>query len=245
MYFTKTLLLGASFVVAALAQGIQITQYPNEGAVASQPTVIGWSGGDGSSVITITLKQGGNVLSTILQRNGQASTFTWTPSNALPDASNYVLEITQGATVYDTPSFSLTGGQVMSSTSTATVSTTTSGASTSSASTTATVVVSGSTSTTLSAMSTSAPTMSASMMTTGAPATTAVVVPPVYTNGTVVVTPVLTPTTILPATTAGGASGTASGSSTSPSVTAANTASGLAGSLVAVLSVFAAVVYLG
>ncbi|MCJ1380670.1 hypothetical protein MMC17_003778 [Xylographa soralifera] len=243
MYFTKALLLSASFVVAALAQGISITQYPNEGAVASQPTVIGWSGGDGSSTITITLKQGGNVLSTILQRNGQASTFTWTPSDALPDASNYVLEITQGTTVYDTPKFSLTGGQALSST--ATASSTTSVASTSSASTTVTVVVSGTTSTTLSPSSTSLPTVSTSIMTTTAPATTAIVVPPVYTNGTAVITPVLTSTTMLSATTTKGTSGTASGSSTSPSVTAANAASGLAGSLAAVLGVFAAVVCLG
>ncbi|MCJ1289946.1 hypothetical protein MMC34_001480 [Xylographa carneopallida] len=235
MYFTKALLLSASFVVAALAQGISITQYPNEGAVASQPTVIGWSGGDGSSTITITLKQGGNVLSTILQRNGQASTFTWTPSNALPDASNYVLEITQGTTVYDTPSFSLTGGQAASSSSASS----TSAATTSSASTTVTVVVSGSTSTTLSPSSTS------SLTITGAPVTTASVLPPVYTNGTTVVTPVLTSTTLLSVTTTGGGSGTASSSSTSPSVTAANTASGLAGSMVAVLGAFAAVVYLG
>ncbi|MCJ1320150.1 hypothetical protein MMC15_005488 [Xylographa vitiligo] len=243
MYFTKALLLGASFVVSALSQGIQITQYPNEGAVASQPTVIGWSGGDGSSVITITLKQGGNVLSTILQRNGQASTFTWTPSDALPDASNYVLEITQGTTVYDTPSFSLTGGQAPSSTTA--VSSTTSGASTSSASTTVTVVASASTTTALSPSSTSPPTVSTSVITTTAPATTAVVVPPVYTNGTVVVTPVSTSTTMLSATTPGGASGTATGSSTSPSITAASTASNLAGSMLAVLSVFAAFAYLG
>ncbi|MCJ1394696.1 hypothetical protein MMC18_007576 [Xylographa bjoerkii] len=244
MYFTKALFLSASFVVAALAQGIQITQYPNEGAVASQPTVIGWSGGDGSSTITITLKQGGNFLSTILQRNGQASTFTWTPSDALPDASNYVLEITQGATVYDTPSFSLTGGQVESSTSAASTST---GSTTSSASTTATVVVSGSTSTTLSSGSTSAPTISTAIGTPSSTVTTAVVVPPVYTNGTAIVMPVLTSTTMLSATTTGATSGTATGSGTNPSasVTAANAASGLASSLVAVLGVFAAVMYLG
>ncbi|MCJ1282970.1 Mucin-12 [Xylographa opegraphella] len=230
MYFTKALLLGASFAVAALAQGISITQYPSGGAVASQPTVIGWSGGDGSSVITITLKQGGNVLSTILQRNGQASTFTWTPSDALTDASNYVLEITQGTTVYDTPSFSITGAQAASSSSSMT-----SPASTSSATTTVTIVGSSTSST-----STSTSTMS-TLMTTTAPAMTASVVPPVYTNGTTVVTPVLTSTAMLSATT----TGSATGSSTSPSVTPASAASGLTRSLVAVLSVFAAVVYLG
>jgi len=238
MYFTKALLLSASFVVAALAQGIQITQYPNEGAVGSQPTVIGWSGGDGTSVITITLKQGGNVISTILQRNGQASTFEWTPSNALPDASNYVLEITQGTTVYDTPAFALTGGQTVSSTSA--VSTSTASTTTALPTSTASTTVSGSTT------STSLPTVLTSVVTPTAPATTMAVVPPVYTNGTAIVTPVLTSTTLMAATTTAGVGGTATGSGTSPSITPANAASGLAGSLVIVLGAFAAaVVYLG
>ncbi|MCJ1404507.1 hypothetical protein MMC11_007733 [Xylographa trunciseda] len=243
MYFTKALLLSASFVVAALAQGIQITQYPNEGAVGSQPTVIGWSGGDGTSVITITLKQGGNVISTILQRNGQASTFTWTPSNALPDASNYVLEITQGTTVYDTPDFSLTGGQVVSSTSavsTSTVSTSTSTATALPTSTASTTVVSGSVTSTL--PPTVSPTAVTPIITTTAP----VVVPPVYTNGTAIVTPVLTSTTLVAAPTTAGVGGTATGAGSSPSVKPASAASSLAGSLVAVLGAFAAaVVYLG
>ncbi|MCJ1478656.1 hypothetical protein MMC13_007337 [Lambiella insularis] len=109
MYLPKSLLLAASLLATALAQSIQITRYPNEGAVGGEPTVIGWTGGDGSSTITILLKSGSTTISTLLQRNGQASAFTWTPSAALPNGE-YSLEISQGASVYDTPSFALTGG---------------------------------------------------------------------------------------------------------------------------------------
>ncbi|KAK3167086.1 hypothetical protein OEA41_010211 [Lepraria neglecta] len=109
----KTLLMFATFVVAAVAQGrIAFTVLPTN-LTAGQPVKLEWGGGDGSAV-TLTLQQGTtDNLQTVQLITGDASGFsyTWTPSISLPDAENYALKIQQGdAEPNYTGMITLTGG---------------------------------------------------------------------------------------------------------------------------------------
>ncbi|MCJ1463922.1 hypothetical protein MMC07_002531 [Pseudocyphellaria aurata] len=113
MLFAKTLAVGASFVVAALAQAkiISFTTLPTS-VKAGVPTELKWIGGDNSAV-TITLRQGdSNDLKdvAVLTSTGTGGSFTWTPSKSLPDADNYALQISQGSEINYTGLFSLSGG---------------------------------------------------------------------------------------------------------------------------------------
>ena len=59
MHLPSTLLLGASFIIAVVSQNIRFTNSPGLlGVTAGQPTNLTWSGGDSTSPVTITLKQG-------------------------------------------------------------------------------------------------------------------------------------------------------------------------------------------
>ncbi|MCJ1482862.1 hypothetical protein MMC06_003028, partial [Schaereria dolodes] len=114
MHFTKALFVGASFVVAALAQQkIQFTNTPTS-VTAGVPIPITWTGGDGTSTITILLKKGDpsnlSTVSTIVQRNAQGNSFTWTPSSTITDADDYAFEIDQAGVSNYSPEFSVTGG---------------------------------------------------------------------------------------------------------------------------------------
>ncbi|MCJ1256482.1 hypothetical protein MMC24_004303 [Lignoscripta atroalba] len=125
MHFTKALFVSASFVVAALAQTrIQFTTLPSA-VTAGVPTLLEWTGGDGSSTVTITLRKGDpsnlDTIATILQRNAQETSFEWTPSSTLANADDYALEISQGSDVNFSGLFSLSGGQDATSTSTETL----------------------------------------------------------------------------------------------------------------------------
>ncbi|MCJ1350072.1 MAG: hypothetical protein MMC33_000053 [Icmadophila ericetorum] len=106
----SAVLLCSFLATAALAANIEITQFPSGGIQPGVPTTIEWSGGDGVSTITIILVQGTVAnhqnISTILQRNAQATSFTWTPG-ALPDGDNYLLEIVQGSETSYTAPFSI------------------------------------------------------------------------------------------------------------------------------------------
>ncbi|MCJ1238985.1 hypothetical protein MMC14_006977 [Varicellaria rhodocarpa] len=121
MHFSSVLLLGASFVIAVVAQNIQFTQSPSLlGVAAGQPINLTWTGGDGSSAITITLKQGDpkNLQTvSIITGNAEGNSFTWTPSKSLPNADDYALMISQGTSdINYSGEFPLTGGAMSSST---------------------------------------------------------------------------------------------------------------------------------
>jgi len=135
MLFSRALLVGASFIAAAIAQTptpvpIAFTTLPGPVVTAGQPVQLAWGGGDGSPV-TITLKQGpSTALVTVEVITGDATgnSYTWTPSTTLPDASDYALAISQGVDdINYTGEFELVGGATTTST---TMSSTTSAAAT-------------------------------------------------------------------------------------------------------------------
>ncbi|MCJ1254450.1 hypothetical protein MMC24_002265 [Lignoscripta atroalba] len=137
MYFSRALFLGASFAVAALAQSnIAFTQVPAE-VTAGEPTELMWGGGDGESLVTITLKKGDpdNLQSVaILTGDATGNSYTWTPSTSLPNGVDYALQISQGVDdVNYSGQFPLTGGATAAA-STGTVSSTAASSSTTSSS---------------------------------------------------------------------------------------------------------------
>ncbi|MCJ1481637.1 hypothetical protein MMC06_001796 [Schaereria dolodes] len=114
MYFSTTLLVGASFVVAAWAQNkIAFTQVPSS-VTAGDPTTLKWGGGDGTSLVTIELKKGNpDNLQTISVLTGDATgnSYTWTPAKTLVDGTDYALQISQGVDdINYSGQFPLTGG---------------------------------------------------------------------------------------------------------------------------------------
>ncbi|MCJ1397377.1 hypothetical protein MMC11_000570 [Xylographa trunciseda] len=122
MRFASALLYGASIIVAAVAQNttsIAFTTLPGPSVQAGVPVKLAWSGGDGVSPVTITLKQGPSTdLATVAIITGDATgnTYTWTPSSSLPNANDYALQISQGVDdINYTGTFSLTGGSTSTS----------------------------------------------------------------------------------------------------------------------------------
>ncbi|MCJ1295378.1 hypothetical protein MMC34_006940 [Xylographa carneopallida] len=127
MRFTSALLCGASLIAAAVAQNttlIAFTTLPGASVQAGVPVKLAWSGGDGVSPVTITLKQGPQTdLATVAIITGDATgnTYTWTPSSSLPNANDYALQISQGIDdINYTGTFSLTGGSTSTSSSSST-----------------------------------------------------------------------------------------------------------------------------
>ncbi|MCJ1378411.1 hypothetical protein MMC17_001509 [Xylographa soralifera] len=142
MRFASALLLGASIIVTAVAQNttlIAFTTLPGATVQAGVPVQLAWSGGDGVSPVTITLKQGPQTdLATVAIITGDATgnSYTWTPSSSLPNANDYALQISQGIDdINYTGTFSLTGGSTSTSMS--------SSSSTSSMSVTTAVIIAG------------------------------------------------------------------------------------------------------
>jgi len=122
MHFARTLLYGATMIVAAVAQNttsIAFTTLPGPSVQAGVPVKLAWSGGDGVSPVTITLKQGPQTdLATVAIITGDATgnTYTWTPSSSLPNADDYALQISQGVDdINYTGTFSLSGGSTSTS----------------------------------------------------------------------------------------------------------------------------------
>ncbi|MCJ1315442.1 hypothetical protein MMC15_000761 [Xylographa vitiligo] len=122
MHFASALLFGASLIVAAVAQNttlIAFTTLPGASVQAGVPVNLAWSGGDGVSPVTITLKQGPQTsLETVAIITGDATgnSYTWTPSSSLPNANDYALQISQGIDdINYSGTFSLTGGSTSTS----------------------------------------------------------------------------------------------------------------------------------
>ncbi|MCJ1419785.1 hypothetical protein MMC32_006141 [Xylographa parallela] len=122
MHFASALLFGASIIAAAVAQNttlIAFTTLPGATVQAGVPVQLAWSGGDGVSAVTITLKQGPQTdLTTVAIITGDATgnSYTWTPSSSLPNADDYALQISQGIDDSNySGTFSLTGGSTTTS----------------------------------------------------------------------------------------------------------------------------------
>ncbi|MCJ1271691.1 hypothetical protein MMC22_011596 [Lobaria immixta] len=112
MLFAKALVVGASFVVAALAQSkIQFTSQPSNVKVGV-PVEVTWINGDNTPV-TITLREGKSTDLQdveVLTTTGKGGSFTWTPSKSLADGSDYALQISQSGVINFTGQFSISGG---------------------------------------------------------------------------------------------------------------------------------------
>ncbi|MCJ1408964.1 hypothetical protein MMC19_003041 [Ptychographa xylographoides] len=117
MRYLSTILAGAACVVATVAQTvpqIAFTTLPGATVQAGVPVQLAWSGGDNTSAVTITLKQGmEDNLQTVALITGDATgnNYTWTPSSSIPSGTNYALQISQGNDdVNYSGMFTFTGG---------------------------------------------------------------------------------------------------------------------------------------
>ena len=64
--------------------------------------------------MTNTLGKADVVVATLLQRNGQAISFDWTPANTIESSSDYTLEILQGTDSSETPDFTISAATMSS-----------------------------------------------------------------------------------------------------------------------------------
>ncbi|MCJ1474299.1 Ferredoxin-fold anticodon-binding domain-containing protein 1 [Lambiella insularis] len=150
MPFSRTLLFGALLFAAAVAQNftpIAFTTLPGASVQACVPVQLAWSGGDGSSDVTITLKQGPatNLASVaIITGTATGNNYTWTPDSTLPDATDYALQISQGVDdINYSGTFALTGGSSSTSCGAANSTTTSSMSSSSTTSGVTAIIVAG------------------------------------------------------------------------------------------------------
>ncbi|KAL8723814.1 MAG: hypothetical protein Q9181_007174 [Wetmoreana brouardii] len=122
MHFTKSLLIGATAIVAAVAQSssslIAFTSTPASVTAGSDAT-LRWSGGDPSQPVTILLRQGQSEnLKTVAVVSGAATgtSTVWHVPQDLPNGIDYTFQISQGVDVTNySGRFSVTGGTTSSS----------------------------------------------------------------------------------------------------------------------------------
>ncbi|KAI9760476.1 MAG: hypothetical protein M1835_000156 [Candelina submexicana] len=266
MQYFKALLVGAFAAVAVAQQQtgtIQINaQTVPKVVTAGVPVPIGYSGGDPSAPVTITLRKGpSDNLATLndLTTTATGGTFNWNPDKSLVDGNDYALTITQGPSqVNFYGPFSITGGASASaSASSASVSASIS----SSAAASASSVVSSSAAALVSSIIQSYNASIASANSTIAALTNATTTAPAFVANTAptgtgaltstgnttlslaTLTSLTSQSTSGSATSTSGSSGTSRGSTAQTSAPASS-ASGLASPLGFVLSALAAALYL-
>ncbi|KAL8704464.1 MAG: hypothetical protein Q9201_002380 [Fulgogasparrea decipioides] len=121
MHFTKSLLVGATAIVAAVAQSSSLIAFTSTPATvtAGSDATLQWSGGDPSQPVTILLRRGQSEnLRTVAVVNGAATgtSTVWHVPEDLPNGSDYTFQISQGVDVTNySGRFSVTGGSTSSS----------------------------------------------------------------------------------------------------------------------------------
>ncbi|KAL8823227.1 MAG: hypothetical protein Q9191_006051 [Dirinaria sp. TL-2023a] len=129
MQFANILLVGASFLGAALAQStIAFTTLPSA-VQAGVPFTLKWAGGQDDNGPSTNLQYVATIAPSV-----KGNSFTWTPSSSLPNGE-YALQISQGVDeVNYSGMFSLSGGSTAAASTTAASSASSSAAATSAAS---------------------------------------------------------------------------------------------------------------